>query len=153
MLLYARVRSPWFRQLLSIVSKNKDEGFENKYCWTANIIIPRISPPRRQVSPVRELILAEEEIRCSLDKETKRKLRNNNPVSMDRLRMSTNSRRSSVVALLSVSTMYIYIYIYMLVRLDDYCKTVKLLQFSWSPSNTCCRLLTGQIDRCENSPF
>ena len=53
---------------------------------------------------------------------------------MDRLRMRTNSRRSSVIIgfdyIYIYMYMYVCIYIHMLVRLDDYCKTVKLLQFS-----------------------
>lgn len=145
-----------FRETFSIDSENKDGGFWRANIERANIVIPRIYPlfplwTRPLFDRDRELILAEEDTLPSPSTtSTKRESWNNKLVSFKDAHKFEEKQRGGVII---IGFDYIYIYMYMLVRLDDYRKTVKLLQFSWSPSNTCCRLLTGQIDRCENSPF
>ena len=98
------------------------DRFEGKYCQTANIIIPRIYPPRIDECPLSTIInigrrgrVAHSAKRRGRDAE----LRNNNLVSMDRLRMRTNSRRSSVI----IGFDYIYIYVYVCMYIYIHART------------------------------
>lgn len=104
-----------FRETFSIDSENKDGGFWRANIERANIVIPRIYP----LFPLWTRPLFDRD-RENWQKRTRspppqqpQRNANRGIISSCRLRMRTNSRRNSVVALLlSVSTTYIYIYVY-----------------------------------------